>query len=252
MKRILVYVSLILVIFTVSCDDYMEELSQQTGLNEGLVAYWPMNENVSSLDSYGEIIYDFSEKNDLTLDYDNPDAGFNPSAISVDGKYGKALFFDGSDDSAYCYSNNVLKSSSNFSVAFWIKDPIGNTLSCITTQSFKILFDRVAPGSGYVEFTVTDIDSGITTASVNYPVSLNLGNWNYIVGTYDQENVSLYINGNLVSKTPHNKKINIINSIIICPVSGMQHLNATIDDMRIYNRALKQDEIKALMKIGVD
>jgi hypothetical protein len=78
------------------------------------------------------------------------------------------------------------------------------------------------------------------------------GNWYHVVGTYDGSFVRLYVNGTLITAAPQTGTIGSFGR----PVELGQFSNVdsplpgTIDDVRIYNRALTQDEIVQLAAGG--
>jgi hypothetical protein len=73
--------------------------------------------------------------------------------------------------------------------------------------------------------------------------------WTHVVGTYDGSNVKIYINGVLNASTPSSGVIapNINNLMIGSESPGYKRFNGTIDEVRMWNRALSQAEIQSEM-----
>lgn len=245
-KFIEILTVLMTVLLNISCE-YISDLEMETGLTDGLVAYWPMNEQVDPSDSAGSTIHDYAGKHNLTLEYDGEIGGDEPSAISVDGKYGRALYFDGQDDFADCFSNNILNGSNFFTVAFWIKDPYNNDAPIVDSGGFYFINSGSA---AYLLFRLKPLDpNSYTEYNSTWSAS---GKWTYVTGTYDGQTICLYIDGICVITQSYSGKIAQSDVLTIGKeYGGSQHINATLDEVRIYNRALSEDEIKKLMTVGV-
>jgi hypothetical protein len=85
-----------------------------------------------------------------------------------------------------------------------------------------------------------------TTASSFVP---QIGKWEFVVVTYDGENVKTYADGNLVATVPRSGKI--VNGIVPITIGGANYtgdyyFTGSIDDVRLYNRALCPAEISDL------
>jgi hypothetical protein len=82
-------------------------------------------------------------------------------------------------------------------------------------------------------------------------------NWHHVVSVFDGVNIKLFVDGNKVAtsgnitaKTVRSPlKIGIdINSFKLKPAATWPWYSGCIDDVRIYNRTLPDDEVKALYK----
>jgi hypothetical protein len=80
------------------------------------------------------------------------------------------------------------------------------------------------------------------------PTQLNSGQWYHLVGTYDGENVKLYVGGTLVATTPTTGSIHAIASPVTIGASNLigSFFSGKIDDVTLWNRALSLSEIKSL------
>ncbi|MEM3122281.1 MAG: LamG domain-containing protein, partial [Candidatus Pacearchaeota archaeon] len=107
------------------------------------------------------------------------------------------------------------------------------------------------PGFYLGSLSVDSKDKGITARS-----EVNLNEWNHIVGVYNsslqEDNFKIYVNGQLSNSTtvPIGKtfSLGVYNlGIGARNVSGLDYeFNGTIDDVRIYSRALSEEEISYL------
>ena len=82
----------------------------------------------------------------------------------------------------------------------------------------------------------------------------DISNWFHVVGTFDQGHVSLYLNGVLVAEDfGLSTMVDSDNDVFLGgsshPVSGAYHRD--IDDVRIHNCALSEEEVLGLYNIDV-
>jgi len=76
------------------------------------------------------------------------------------------------------------------------------------------------------------------------------GVWHHLAGTYDGSNLNLYIDGGSEATTPHVGSIDISTFNVNIGSDAAQTwmwYNGLIDDVRIYNRALSQQEIHQII-----
>jgi hypothetical protein len=104
-------------------------------------------------------------------------------------------------------------------------------------------YELVVNSDGYPQLWLySGTDNGLTATQA---VSLN--SWNFIVGVYNNSNMKLYINGNLAGERTIGS-ITIFNNNQILTIGAwdlgyLRHWNGTIDEVRVYNRALTNEEI---------
>ena len=193
-----------------------------------LVGYWKFDEGngTTAADSSGN-------GNDGTL--------VNGPTWIADGKYGKALYFDGVDDRVTTISSTG--STSAVTVEAWIKEATANSNAGLvfdTNWSYGIWIQN------------SKIQGGIWNASsyqhtASSQVIPQTGIWYHIAMTYDMTTdhiVRLYVNGTLAANWTAIGPTKIPNKV---DVGGRNpnnwYFNGTIDEVRIYNRALSADEI---------
>ncbi len=84
---------------------------------------------------------------------------------------------------------------------------------------------------------------------------LVLGNWYHVVGTYDNETVSLYLNGTLVASTPAGGPVDDNNKRLLIGRNDFQTSYDTTMDVslvRIWNRSLTPEQIELLYQNRTD
>ena len=215
--------------------DYQVLVTNPVYDETGLVGSWHFNEGS------GTTAYDSSGRgNDGTL-VNGP--------IWVDGKYGKALRFDGVDDYVDCGNDASLKTPSGNTVEAWVYfNDVNNAATLIskdddTNRDYLISLPTAGKLRAHIRttggFRHIDFISSVTT-----------GKWYYVAQTYDGSVLKLYINGTLDKSGTFNESIVTTGAKLTigrreCNKWGYQPLNGLIDEVRIYNRALSAEEIKA-------
>jgi hypothetical protein len=169
----------------------------------------------------------------------------------VVGYDGDALDFDGNDD--HVYSADVNIPTSAFTIAFWI-NPETNLNSSSSREDF-IYWETIArphmtfnrSGSGEIGLWPNidgDFDGPLTMTT-----SWSAGTWYHIAGTFDGTNFRIHVNGNTEGSVSHPGEHAATTGLFIgCTSSNATNFNGMIDDVRIYDYALSDDEIKEAMR----
>ncbi|MFQ5640830.1 MAG: LamG domain-containing protein, partial [bacterium] len=202
----------------------------------GLVGAW-----VPSLGFQGTQLFDVSGYgNHGTL------TNMDPATDWVVGEKGLALDFDGSND--YVNMGDLFDGLTQVTISAWGKwgsgTPSSNDAFVGKHNSFMI-----RPGNAdnriifYIRDSVSWFNSGDSTSNIND------GQWHHFVGKYDGNRVSIWMDGveenasNVGAKTLNS---NAENFQVGRLGSTNQYWNGSIDDVRIYNRALLPSEIVEL------
>ena len=204
----------------------------------GLVAHWKFEGNASDSSGFG---------NNGTLFGD-------PTFTS--GKLGQGLSFDGVDDFVDVVSAIL---TANGSLSIWFKpdwnsgDSIINGIAGATTDGdnfFRI--EHFLDNNWYAGWVTGNIDHRAVISSAT--MSVISGSWYHLAVVWDDTtNVTMvYLNG--VSK---GQNTSLVTNSIIQPLRIGSYdattdgfFDGTIDDVRVYNRALTYDEIKRLYNLG--
>jgi hypothetical protein len=96
------------------------------------------------------------------------------------------------------------------------------------------------------EFTIHDDGSWISAEGYSLPV----GNWYHLVGVYDGNFVRLYVNGSLVDSEPvSDMDATSVDAGIGSNIDeGGRYFDGQIDELRVYERALSEQEVEDLHK----
>ncbi len=206
--------------------------------NLGLVGYWSFDDasSTKATDSSGN-----GNTGTLTNMATSPStqaSGWNP------GKLGKGLTFDGVNDSVSLPST-IGFTSSTVTLSAWFKTT--DTAGGIVQHWQNVTCGyRLIISSGNLSFTVSNpANTSLTSSTVND------GLWHHAVGTYDGTTMRLYVDGvQVTSGAKSGAIVACAGTGVIGSDSGVGLLAASIDEPRIYNRALTAAQVLALYNAG--
>lgn len=236
---------------------YAKDVAQNSGLNAVLHA--KLNDNAAST-----TVDDTSTtNNDGTLT-----GGDNTEDITTTGKINEALHLDGAADYVLFSDNNAYTFSSGsgnddpFSFSFWVNVDDTDTTQCFLTKSTN-------GGSGTEEYLVCMFtsgqvrfitkDSGDDQIGRNADSALSASTWTHVVGTYDGSNASsgfnIYIDGTDTDDSDSNSgsyggMSNLAGSLNIGSRGTNSYMDGVIDDVRLYDYELTQDQVNTLYNSG--
>src|SRR3989338_3424805 len=220
--------------------------------NLGLVGYWSMNEGT------GTVAGDASGNNNRGILTNGP--------TWVDGKRGKALNFDGSNDfvNVANESNFDFERTQSFTLAAWVKRSSIGTYDIIIQKNINDgstyrgwAFQITSGNKLHVE--ILNNNAGGNLVSVDGGTSLSANVWYHALATYDGSStasgIKMYLNGVLETNTVITNALSatILNNeaVRIANWSGDTSLfGGLIDEVRVYKRALSAAEIQSLYKSG--
>ncbi len=172
----------------------------------------------------------------------------NPVESWTDGKYGYGLRFDGQDDHVNI-GDNVVDTTRGFSVSAWVRPAEYKTtaweIRIVTDRDLLNAFTLYQYGNsiGFGVWNETEGFSGISAGS-----ALITGEWTQATATYDGINtIRLYVNGTLANSTQVSGRVRESMGALRIGggeiAGGVRAFNGTIDDVKIFNRALSSSEI---------
>ena len=210
--------------------------SVSKGADPTLVGWWKFDEGS------GTTAHDSSGNgNDGTLQG-------NPQWVA--GKIGGALEFDGNGDYVDCGDSLAFNINTNITVACWIKvRQLDKSWQAIVAQGDDSWRVHRSSSSNNIAWGTNGLSPKDITGSVN----VNDGQWHHVAGVYDGAQKHLYVDGNLDASSNSTGKINNssynVNIGENAQATG-RYWDGLIDDVRVYNRALTQEEIQPVM-IGI-
>ncbi|MDP2934037.1 MAG: LamG domain-containing protein [bacterium] len=225
--------------------------SQNSKLTSGLVGLWSFD----GPDVSGATAYDRSGSgNNGTL------TGGAKTGI---GKMGQALSFDGSSGYVNVPDSSSLNVATTLTLAVWVKPSAYGTPYAPFVEGGGNLNNPLTSGyflgqlSTNIMFDVGGPPNGRYSINVSYTL-LPLNTWTFVVGTFTAGgNMDLYVNGLVVGSTTNsNTSIGYegfpvtFGALDYCCKSTGYLFSGSIDDVRIYNRALTAAEVKQLYDMG--
>lgn len=243
MKRIAILVAAILM---------LARVGHGQNPSDGLIAYYPFNGN--ALDESG-----------------NGNDGIVEGAMLTQDRFGnsnRAYFFDGTTrivaPNPFSVSGSVLQP---FTISAWVKSTTEKTAAtilsewygCGTNPRHFALTLRNEPDNnqgGYPATSVTAEVIGVETAVIADRNKVADDLWHHLVFVRSATAVSVYLDGNLENSKPASppNRVNIGLSITIGDIltgtgcaGNDHHFEGLIDDIRIYDRTLTEEEIQSLL-----
>ena len=207
-----------------------------------LAAYWTLDEGA------GNTIYDTSGNNNN---------GTINGATWGDGKYGKALQFNGQDNYVEVPTSDSLEIDDNVTIAAWINwIDAGDTWICILAngqqngpwENYGLFVNRT---SRFLYFTLSLDGEHVPQQTANNITVPN--EWVHVCGTWDGSNARIYVNGKMELEIAKPGTLSAPGlPLRIGHRNGSVHyFSGTIDEVRIYNHALTEVEILAAMEGGI-
>jgi len=171
------------------------------------------------------------------------------------GRVGGGLLFDGDGDYVECGDSALFDIRDEITVAAWIKvsgfSGFCQTVIAKGPQSWRLQrFWR----THLIEFSCEGVNAETNSfGCVVGNTRVDDGQWHHVAGTYDGSRLSLYIDGRLDNfefafggKIALNDRDVRIGDTTDQLYKGARYWSGLIDDVRIYNQALTEAEIKVL------
>lgn len=226
-KILTIAIALTVIIITLTSAN----ITEAQVVEDGLVSYWSFDE----ADIVGDTAKDVWGGNDGTIMGD-------PKI--VEGRFGKALEFDGVDDKVSIGNISAL-SGENVTITAWVYWEGGTGLyDPIVTQANEdwlgyYFYMYSADAVKSLAFWLND-DPEVFT-----PTSFPEDEWYFVTGTHDTTNLKVYINGVLQATQAKTglglSKTGYIGFDDYTPAP--EYFKGIIDEVGIYDRVLSEDEI---------
>lgn len=217
-------------------------------ISNGLVGYWTFDGPVT--DWRTNTTQDVSGNgNTGTL------VSLSTTTDRVAGKIGQALSFNGNNSYVHVPSSSSISLGSALTVSAWINPIDFNVVGGVSPRVVSKVDDSsnsyqliLSGATIFVEVQKSGVTTGLDTLS-----SITPGKWWHVVATWDGTNYVIYLNGAAQSSISENDAtFTTETDMRIGARESTQHGNfhGTMDDVRIYNRALTAGEVKQLYLVG--
>jgi len=217
---------------------------------QGIVGFWHMDE-LQWTGATGEV------RDETGVNHGTAGGG---ATTTSDAVYGRAGYFDGVDDYVYCGNDESLRPSDAITLEAWIK-PL--------SSGYEIINYRINGAGPYYVYQIRKSGAAITLYdgsddglgyTIPYTLSENSYHHSVLVFSKAEREFKYYVDGILrglkttedyplyTHCTPNHPDCSIFGFFIGCARNGTRHFPGTIDEVRIYNRALSPTEIQILSK----
>ena len=213
-------------------------MSVTLAAEEGLIGHWSFN------DGAGDIARDSSgNKNDGDL--------IRGPVWEKDGKYGSALRFAAAQRQKVevPHSDSFKEITTEVTISAWVyvtgfpawlailaKGDIAYSMFISPAGAIRMHYDGNNVGGNSV-----DTAGGLVKTD----------EWTYLLGTYDGEKIQIYVNGVAeLDRDANTAPIPIITNTLTIggTAESRDWMEGLIDEVRLYNRALTEDEVQESMK----
>lgn len=177
------------------------------------------------------------------------EGGFDFATASAPGMIGTALDFDGDDD---IVNAGAVPIQGRFSIAAWvypqnIADQAGFAYKW--NDGDRTFWFGQHATDGVVRFGIwpTIFQRGVNTSAI-----LENNTWHHLVATYDGHYPKIYLNG-VLTATGNDENAMLkakAGDLIIGRQDNANNFDGYLDDMRIYNYALTEEDIHAIICPG--
>ncbi len=189
-------------------------------------------------EGYGSTVNDSSPQgNNGTI------TGTSAPSWTNNGKFGKALQFDGTDDYVTLPGNLSYGTSDSWSASLWLKEEPGDS-----DWSF-FLGEKGTNGEGILFRSTTNLLQfrGSDLTYVGGP-EVDRDQWNHAVVTYSSGTLYIYLNGTQYG--PYTLASTMDFTGIGYAYGGDHYFRGSIDEVKIYPFALTEDEVKVDYNAG--
>jgi Concanavalin A-like lectin/glucanases superfamily/Domain of unknown function (DUF1929)/Bacterial Ig domain/Bacterial Ig-like domain/Galactose oxidase, central domain len=174
------------------------------------------------------------------------------TAWATAGRFGKGLTFDGSDDRVTIADADTLDLAIGMTVEAWVNPTA-------VTNWRTVLMKEGTAALSYGVYANGDTNRPSVHANTGNEVdtrgtaALPANTWSHLAATYDGANLRLYLNGTQVSSRALTGPLNATSGPLRLGGNAMwgEAFAGTIDEVRVYRRALTAGEIQTDMSTAI-
>jgi hypothetical protein len=212
--------------------------------------------SVAAADTAPVAAYGFEQTSGSTVTDQSSYAnnGTITGATSVaDGRFGRALSFDGTSDWVRIPDANQLDLTTGMTLEAWVyPQSTGSYRTVLLKQrpgDLAYALYGSAPSNPSAQLTVGANDYRMANASS--PLTMNT--WSHLATTFDGATLRLYINGVLTSSVAYSGSLTVSANDLFIGGNAVwsEWFDGKIDEVRVYNRPLAATEIQADMAAPV-
>ena len=222
-------------------------LNTNPDLQSGLVGHWTfdgdLNTKITDRSSQGNHGY-------LTAN------AVATSSLTAPGKIGQGLHFTSATDQMKAIKYDL---TTGYTYSAWVKGDRAPTVGETFGTNFLQNDNRDVSGINWDGFSDTDTvrayhrnsANGYQYAQITSSSTIAANTWYHFTASWDQTNLRVYFNGKLEATTLANAgSASPAAGTFNVGVDGSPGFVGSVDDVRVYNRALSGEEIKRLYELG--
>lgn len=224
-------------------------------LKTGLIGYWPFE------DGAGTTVKDMSGlgNDGVAVQGVIASSPANPAPMWVAGRVGKAMAFGGINDWVRVPRSDSIDTtgpSGSVTIGAWVN--LNQYQQAAANSQFNLILNRHEVGTGYEHFGL-GVKQGKPIANVHFFFTeaaevVKVKDWTYLAMSYDGITESIYVDGVLANSADIGWSIAADTTDVT--IGGAQNtdvikefIDGTIDEVRLYNRALSAAEVMAAMNL---
>lgn len=212
-------------------------------LDDGLVGRWKMDGNTNDSGPYGKT----ATANNATLTTDR--SGNSNSAYSLTGASNSNISTPNNVSPRFIESNNA-----PFSISFWFRATrlpnVGTYEQILLSSNETYLTSGYRLGlqdfNSNLYLALWSNQSGGTLSVEVVNPSISINTWYHLTITYNGSGATMYLNGSSVATGSGTIIANTNNVVIGGGTGGVSYLLGSVDDFRLYNRAINSTEVSQI------
>jgi Concanavalin A-like lectin/glucanases superfamily/Fibronectin type III domain/Pectate lyase superfamily protein/Abnormal spindle-like microcephaly-assoc'd, ASPM-SPD-2-Hydin len=225
-----------------SVQDPTKSATANVTVLSGLVGWWPLDEGM------GLVAHDISSQgNNGTWSGipSSPNGTYYTTGLI--GSY--AGYFDGSDNQLTIGTRPVYEFTGPFTVSAWVNTVASGTI--LTMQNSGNNGYNLAINYGVIRFCVYANTTEKCVGGGRYPLSSPA--WTYFTAVFDGSNISVYANGVFLASSLAANPTASTGPLVFGAAQrgGYSKFTGSLNDIRMYNRALSTNEISSLYNADV-
>ncbi|MGY6521495.1 MAG: LamG-like jellyroll fold domain-containing protein, partial [Mongoliitalea sp.] len=205
--------------------------------SEGLVGHWKMDEG------QGNTLVDASGNNNHATLLNTNDVAWEDAVLDL------GLQFPGTTNRFATKAHNPsLRFEKALTIAGWVKPTRFGRNTILNKNQDGKGFELSLENDGTIAFRVNrnGTASNRLVSKFNYEAHLN--QWIHVSATFNGTSSKIYINGELDSQANFSERdiTSLGGDLVIGALGTIQRFTGTMDDLRLYDRALTAEEVLAL------
>jgi hypothetical protein len=225
-----------------SIQDPTKSATATVTVSSSLVGWWPLNEGT------GTVAHDISgQGNDGTW---RGTLSSPTGTHYTTGEIGSAAgYFDGTDNSLTIGTQPIYDFTGPFTISMWV-NPANSYAEALADREYSnngYLF-VLYPSNPKLWLFANDGQKASSVSGEDGGPAVGVGVWMLFTAVYDGTNMSVYVNGTLSAQAPAiNPSANDGILVFGTPEhGGFGGFNGSLEDIRLYSRALSASEIYSL------